>query len=81
MAKSKARQARPIQPADPDASPYAGLMAEIDEQMNIIRNDESDSGSVEKARGYLRDLMATTRFKMAISNHQIRTGIAGRLPF
>jgi hypothetical protein len=84
MAKStagKAKSAARSQSIDANASPYSGLMAEIDEQLAVIRNSEADAGDVEHATRYLRTLMATTRFKMAISNHQIRMGIAGRLPF
>lgn len=84
MAKSKTGQTEPAtssQSVDPNASPYAGLMAEIDEQLAVIRNSEADSGEVQHATLYLRNLMTTTRFKIAVSNHQIRTGISGRLPF
>lgn len=66
---------------DPNSSPYAGIIAEIDEHMAIIRNRESDDGSVQRAEKYLRNLMQTTRFKMALSNYQIRLALSNKLPF
>lgn len=81
MAGSKKAKTTTSVALDSDASPYSGVIAEVDELMGIIRNSEADSGEVKHAVLCLRQLMASTRFKISLSNHQIRTGISGRLPF
>ena len=84
MSNSKAKKttATAVHPAsDANDGPYAGLMAELKEHLDVIRNSEEDDGKVKHAMQSFNHVIKWMNAGIKLDNHCIRLGISSKLPF